>query len=94
MQVNGLSGKSAIFRIEMNQDRNKFSELVTKITEAGGNIVGMDASSTRPNYLIRDLTVNVDDTKSVDVIAESIKEIEGVRLIPYFRPHLFVASGR
>lgn len=81
MQVNGLSGKSAIFRIEMNQDRNKFSELVTKITEAGGNIVGMDASSTRPNYLIRDLTVNVDDTKSVDVIAESIKEIEGVRLI-------------
>src|SRR5690625_2057441 len=76
-----LGGKSVIFRLEMFQDRIQFSELVSKITQVGGNVVGMDESSSSSTHITRDLTVNVEDAESVDTIVEAIEGTEGVRLI-------------
>lgn len=83
MQVRqqGLGGKSIIVRLEMNQDRIQFSELVTRIVMAGGNIVGMDIANSSSTHITRDLTVNIEDTASADGIIETINGTEGIRLI-------------
>jgi malate dehydrogenase (oxaloacetate-decarboxylating) len=80
-QQYGLGGKSVIFRLEMGQDRTQFSELVAKIVQAGGNIIGMDIIRSSSDYTTRDLTISVDETESVDKISEAIRNIPGVRLI-------------
>ncbi len=82
MQVRqALSGKNVIFRLEMSQDRIQFSELVTRIVMAGGNIVGMDIASSSSTHVVRDVTVNVEDTGSVEAIVETINGTKGVRLV-------------
>lgn len=82
MQVRqALSGKNVIFRLEMSQDRIQFSELVTRIVMAGGNIVGMDIASSSSTHVVRDVTVNVEDTGSVEAIVETINGTNGVRLV-------------
>lgn len=76
----GLGGKNVILRLEMKQDRILFSELVSRIVMAGGNIVGMDIVSSSSTHIVRDFTVNLEDSGSVDTVVDTISGIKGVGL--------------
>lgn len=79
--VSKLGGKSVIYRLEMSQDRIQFGELVSKIAQAGGNVVGMDMAGSSAGHIIRDLTINTEDAESVEHITSVIRDTNGVRLV-------------
>jgi len=80
-QRNQLGGQHIILRLEMSADRLQFGELVNRITECGGNIIGMDMVETGQERMVRDITIAVDENAVVERITERINSMPGVRIV-------------
>jgi len=81
LQRHALGGKNVILRLRMSTDRLQFGELANTIAHTGGNIIGMDMVETGEGYMIRDITITVEDTETIDKIVDRIHETPGVELI-------------
>lgn len=75
------TGKSIILRLEIQTDLIKFSDVVSGIAEAGGDLVAIDVIQTKKGMTIRDLTVNVHDSEHINQIIENVEHLQGVRLV-------------
>ncbi|MBD2865147.1 NAD-dependent malic enzyme [Paenibacillus oceani] len=76
-----ITGKSIILRLEIDTNRIRFSDIVTAITDEGGDLVAIDVIQTKQELSIRDLTVNVADTLYTSKIVDKVKQLGGVKLV-------------
>lgn len=81
LQRHSLGGKNVILRLRMSADRLQFGELANTIAHLGGNIIGMDMVESGEAYIIRDITITVEDTESIDRIVDRIQGMQGIELI-------------
>jgi len=81
LQRNQLGGQHVILRLHMSADRLQFGELVQHIAQCGGNVIGMDMVETGPEYMVRDITIAVDESATIDCITERIGRMPGVRIV-------------
>jgi malate dehydrogenase (oxaloacetate-decarboxylating) len=70
-----------IMRLELQTEQFHFGQLITIITENGGDVVAIDVIQTGPDWTVRDITVTVSDVANTDSIIGLIRELKGVRLI-------------
>ena len=81
MKANPVGGKSIIARIEMNTNEANFGQVASAIVEAGGDIVAIDVIQTGKQVTLRDVTITVIESAHIDIIAERMKSIPGIRLL-------------
>ncbi|MEW9669110.1 NAD-dependent malic enzyme [Ammoniphilus sp. 3BR4] len=70
-----------IIRIQLEREHISFGDIAKAIGDTGGDIVGIDVISSSKTHAIRDITVNVTDTKHSQLISEAISAINGATVI-------------
>lgn len=70
-----------IIRILLEKDVITFGDIAKAIGDAGGDIVGIDVISSNKTQTIRDVTVNVYDTKHSQLISDAISQLQGAKVI-------------
>ncbi|MBD0380817.1 NAD-dependent malic enzyme [Paenibacillus sedimenti] len=78
---NTIGGKSIILRLELQTEQIHFGQLITVITENGGDVIAIDVIQTGANWTVRDITVNASEQAQLDAIIDRMKELVGVRLV-------------
>ncbi|UJF33439.1 NAD-dependent malic enzyme [Paenibacillus hexagrammi] len=76
-----MGGKSIILRLELQTEQIHFGQLITVITENGGDVIAIDVIQTGSNWTVRDITVAASEQSQLEAITARMKELEGVRLI-------------
>ncbi|MDB5084388.1 MAG: malate dehydrogenase [Bacilli bacterium] len=70
---------SAILRIELDKNTASFVDLVTSISQAGGDIVAIDVIQEGKEKTVRDITVTITDN-DYEFLLDSVKSIPGINL--------------
>lgn len=78
---NTMGGKSIILRLELLTEQIHFGQLITMITENGGDVIAIDVIQTGANWTVRDITVTALEQTQLDKIVARMKDLSGVRLI-------------
>lgn len=81
MMKNSFGGKSMILRLELQTDQIHFGQLITVITENGGDVIAIDVIQTGANWSVRDITVTASDQVQTESIISMIRDLPGVKLI-------------
>jgi malate dehydrogenase (oxaloacetate-decarboxylating) len=81
MSMPSGANTSIILRLELNKETASFGGIATAISDTGGDIVAIDVVRTERNSTTRDITINVYDQKHTDLIVETIKSLNGVRVV-------------
>ncbi|WP_409345145.1 NAD-dependent malic enzyme [Paenibacillus sp. MBLB4367] len=76
-----LGGKSIILRLELQTEQLHFGQLITVITESGGDVVAIDVIQTGAERTVRDITVTASEQGQLEAVLAKIKELSGVRLL-------------
>ncbi|NQX65095.1 NAD-dependent malic enzyme [Paenibacillus alba] len=76
-----LGGKSIILRLELQTDTIHFGQLITVITENGGDVIAIDVIQTGPNWTVRDITVSALEQAQLEAVTGAMKALPGVRLV-------------
>lgn len=78
---NTMGGKSIILRLELLTEQIHFGQLITLITENGGDVIAIDVIQTGANWTVRDITVSASEQSQLDSIVARMKDLAGVRLV-------------
>ena len=78
---NTMGGKSIILRLELLTEQIHFGQLITVITENGGDVIAIDVIQTGTNWTVRDITVAASEQTQLDNIVARMKDLSGVRLV-------------
>ncbi|NOU62741.1 NAD-dependent malic enzyme [Paenibacillus sp. LMG 31461] len=78
---NTMAGKSIILRLELLTEQIHFGQLITLITENGGDVIAIDVIQTGANWTVRDITVSASEQSQLDSIVARMKDLAGVRLV-------------
>ncbi len=81
LMKNTMGGKSIILRLELLTEQIHFGQLITVITENGGDVIAIDVIQTGPNWTVRDITVSASEQTQLDSIVARMKDLTGVRLV-------------
>jgi malate dehydrogenase (oxaloacetate-decarboxylating) len=73
-------GTSIIMRIEMDKTQVSFGQVISEITNAGGDVVAIDVIRASKEATVRDITVNVNDADN-GKLTEAVAAIPGIRII-------------
>ena len=73
-------GTSVIMRIEMDKTKVGFGQVISEITNAGGDVVAIDVIRASKESTIRDITVNVNDAED-GRLAKAVASLPGVRVV-------------
>jgi len=73
-------GTSVIMRIEMDKTKVGFGQVISEITNAGGDVVAIDVIRASKETTIRDITVNVSDADN-ERLTEAVAALPGVRVV-------------
>ncbi|MEC0230705.1 NAD-dependent malic enzyme [Paenibacillus alba] len=76
-----LGGKSIILRLELQTETIHFGQLITVITENGGDVIAIDVIQTGPNWTVRDITVSALEQAQLEAVTGAMKALPGVRLV-------------
>jgi malate dehydrogenase (oxaloacetate-decarboxylating) len=76
-----IGGKSIILRVELQTEAVHFGQLITVITENGGDVIAIDVIQSGPNWTVRDITVTSSEQAQLEAVAEAIKLLQGVKLV-------------
>ncbi|MDD9269415.1 NAD-dependent malic enzyme [Paenibacillus sp. GCM10023248] len=76
-----MGGKNIILRVELQTEQIHFGQLITVITENGGDVIAIDVIQTGPNWTVRDITVSATEQAQLDKITARMKDLAGVRLV-------------
>lgn len=74
-------GKSIILRLEIETQKMNFGQVASAIANVGGDLVAIDVIQTSRDFTIRDLTVLIVDTAQIDNIIQTVKDMNGVKLV-------------
>ncbi len=72
---------SRTVRVVNSQEMGTFARLLTAITNAGGNIGGIELLSENSYQVVRDITVFADDEANLEQILNAIRRNRGTRLL-------------
>ncbi|MGO4269142.1 NAD-dependent malic enzyme [Paenibacillus sp. TAF58] len=75
-----MAQTSIIFRLELDHNKVSFGDVAAAISKAGGDITSIDVIRPGHDFSIRDITVDLSD-KDEAIIAESLKQLEGIQII-------------
>lgn len=81
MSIPTGANTSVILRLELQKETASFGTIATTVSEAGGDIIAIDVVRTDKLSTVRDITVNVFDSKHTELIVELVGKLEGVRVI-------------
>ncbi|MFB9328591.1 NAD-dependent malic enzyme [Paenibacillus aurantiacus] len=81
MAVPKSASSNIVIRVEMEKDAAAFGRIATAIGNWGGDIVAIDVSGGGKAVTIRDLTVNIVDAHSKDMIVQVLESLPGVRVL-------------
>ncbi|TLS51213.1 NAD-dependent malic enzyme [Paenibacillus antri] len=73
-------GTSVIMRIEMDKTKTGFGQVISEITNAGGDVVAIDVIRASKESTIRDVTINVSDAED-GRLTEAVASLPGVRVV-------------
>ncbi|KRE33989.1 NAD-dependent malic enzyme [Paenibacillus sp. Soil724D2] len=76
-----IGGKSIILRVELQTEAVHFGQLITVITENGGDVIAIDVIQTGPNWTVRDITVTASEQIQLEAVTSAIKLLQGVKLV-------------
>ncbi len=72
---------SIMIRAEIENRVGMFSRIATAISHAGGDLGAIDIVRVEKGKIVRDITVNARDEKHEKKVVDSIKSIEGVKVL-------------
>src|SRR3954452_14685993 len=72
---------SATIRVHLADSPGAFARLAAAIGEAGGSLGAIDLVRVERGTKVRDVTVLAVDTAHLDVIAETVRAVDGVELL-------------
>ena len=72
---------SITIRAEYANEVGMLGNITSAISSSGGDIGAIDIVSTRPNIIIRDITINARDTHHIEEIINTISSINGVSIV-------------
>ncbi|MBS20362.1 MAG: NAD-dependent malic enzyme [Chloroflexi bacterium] len=72
---------SITIRAEYANEVGMLGNITSAISSSGGDIGAIDIVSTRPNIIIRDITINARDTHHIEEIISTISDINGVSIV-------------
>ena len=72
---------SITIRVEIENRIGMFAKIAAAISNAGGDFGAVDIVGVEKGKIIRDITVNARDEKHMNEIVESIRDINGVRVL-------------
>lgn len=75
-----MANTSIILRVELDHEKVTFGDVAAAISKAGGDITSIDVIRPGKENSVRDITVEVADTEE-NVIVESLKNLDGIKLI-------------
>ncbi|TYP79468.1 NAD-dependent malic enzyme [Paenibacillus methanolicus] len=75
------ASSNIVIRVEMEKDAAAFGRIATAIGNWGGDIVAIDVSGGGKAVTVRDLTVNIVDAHSKDMIVQVLESLPGVRVL-------------
>jgi len=81
MRTTPTPGYSITLRLEITNQLGMFGKIATAIGEAGGDIVAADIVRAGKGAIVRDFTVNARDELHEKTIVDTVKRIDGVRII-------------
>lgn len=81
MSITTGAGLHIIARIQFEKELVSFGDIAKTIGEAGGDIIGTDVISSSKTLSVRDITINVIDTKHGEKITDTLDCMSGVKLI-------------
>ncbi|WP_439116436.1 NAD-dependent malic enzyme [Paenibacillus antri] len=67
-------------RIEMDKTKTGFGQVISEITNAGGDVVAIDVIRASKESTIRDVTINVSDAED-GRLTEAVASLPGVRVV-------------
>ncbi|MDN3017953.1 NAD-dependent malic enzyme [Paenibacillus sp. BSR1-1] len=70
-----------IMRLQLDVEVFSFGEIASCISNAGGDIIGVDVISSSKTHTIRDITVNVPGLKHSRHLGELISKLKGVKVL-------------
>lgn len=73
-------GTSVIMRIEMDKTKTSFGQVISEITNVGGDVVAIDVIRASKETTIRDITVNVVES-DMESLTEAVGALPGIRVI-------------
>ena len=76
-----IGGKSIILRVELQTEAVHFGQLITVITENGGDVIAIDVIQTGSNWTVRDITVTASEQIQLEAVTSAIKLLQGVKLV-------------
>ncbi|WP_028609859.1 NAD-dependent malic enzyme [Paenibacillus harenae] len=81
MAMPATASTNIVLRLEMDKDSTTFGRIATAIGATGGDIVAVDVSGTSKTTTIRDLTVNISETHSKELIVSALNKLPGVHVL-------------
>ena len=76
-----IGGKSIILRVELQTEAIHFGQLITVITENGGDVIAIDVIQSGSNWTVRDITVTASEQAQLEAVTGAIKLLQGVKLV-------------
>ncbi len=73
-------GTSVIMRIEMDKTKIGFGQVISEITNAGGDVVAIDVIRSGKDSTTRDITINLADANYTDLI-DRVGSVPGIRVV-------------
>ncbi|NRD77338.1 NAD-dependent malic enzyme [Bacillus sp. BRMEA1] len=75
------SSTHIIIRLQLDVEIFSFAEIVSCISAAGGDIIGVDVISSNKTQSIRDITINIHGVKQRELICELLPKLKGVKVL-------------
>jgi malate dehydrogenase (oxaloacetate-decarboxylating) len=77
----GFSGKTLIFRIQMDDDWTRFSLIASVVSQARGEIVAVDMAGKNQSSIFVDLTIRLGDLQETKLIEDQLNQIQGISIV-------------
>lgn len=81
METPPSASYSITIRVELQNRPGMLGQLTSKLGELGGDIGAVDIVSVGDGVMVRDLTMNCRDETHAEALVESIRQIDGVKLL-------------
>lgn len=81
MKISPSPSYSITLRLEIANRIGMFGKIATAIGDAGGDIGAVDIVRTGKGIIVRDITVNARDEAHEKELVESIKKLEGIKIL-------------
>lgn len=81
MSIGKGTSTHIIMRLQLDVEVFSFGEIANCISNAGGDIIGVDVISSNKTHTIRDITVNVHGLKHSRLMGELISKLKGVKVL-------------